>query len=61
MRIPESFEGLLPNTVVSSRVHQQHAEEHDMSGNTTGLSVVDLDRCRRPDLCFFHVVEAAPS
>lgn len=43
--VPEGFEGLLADAVVGGRVHQEHAEEHHMAGDTAGLGVVNLD-CR---------------
>lgn len=48
--VPERLERLLADPVVSSRVHEQHAEEHDMASDTTGLGVVDLDRKHRSNL-----------
>lgn len=44
--------------MVSRRVHQEHAEKHNMSGGTAHLSVVDLCCCDRPYLRLFHVEEA---
>lgn len=56
--VPERFEGLLADAVVSRRVHQKHAKEHDMTGYTTRLGVVNLDGCDRTNLCLFDVEEA---
>ena len=56
--VPEGLEGLLPDAVVGRRVHEQHAEEHNVSGDTSGLRIVDLDRRGRPDLGPLNIVEA---
>lgn len=37
--------------------HQQHAEEHHMSGYASRVGVVDLHRRQRPDLTSLHVEE----
>lgn len=55
--IPESFKGLLSNLVVCGGVHEQHAQQHDVASNTACLSVVDLNRCDRSDLCPLNVEE----
>ena len=59
VRVPEGLEGLLPDAVVGCCVHEQHAEEHNVSGDTSGLRIVDLDRRGRPDLGPLNVVESA--
>lgn len=58
--VPERLERLLSNSVVSSRVHQQHAEKHHVAGNSTGLGVVDLKRQHGSDLRPLNVEKAAP-
>ena len=40
--VPEYLESLLPNLVMSRRVHKDHDEKHKVSCYTTGLRVVDL-------------------
>lgn len=57
MRVPESFEGLLSNLVMSSRVHQKHAEEHNVAGNTTSLRVVNFDSQFWSNLRLLHIEE----
>lgn len=56
--VPESLERLLTNPVVSSRVDQQHAEQHDVSGNSTSLGVVNLECNLRADLDTLDIEEA---
>lgn len=40
--VPESLVALLADLGVGSRIHEQHAQQHDMSGDPAGLCVVDL-------------------
>lgn len=56
--IPERLERLLANSMMGSGVHQQHAEEHDVAGDTTGLSVVDLYGKDRSNLGSLNIEEA---
>lgn len=56
--VPEGLERLLADSVVCSRVHQKHAEKHDMAGDTARLSVMDLQGENRSDLCYLDVEEA---
>jgi len=56
--IPKRLEGLLPDAVVRGGVHQEHAQKHDMAGDATGLSVVNLNSGNRANLRLFNVVEA---
>lgn len=56
--VPKRLEGLLADTVVGRGVHQQHAEQHDVSSNTTWLGVMNLDRSLGPNLRLLDVVEA---
>ena len=60
MGVPERLERLLSDPVVSGRIDEQHAEQHDVSSDTTGLSVMDFKRDFRSNLCYFDVVEATP-
>jgi hypothetical protein len=57
--VPESLERLLADSVMSGRIHHKHAEKHDMTGDTTGLSVVDLNGQFGTHLCSLDVEEAA--
>jgi hypothetical protein len=58
VRIPERLEGLLPNALMGRGVHQHHAKEHDMSGNSASFCIVNLHGFNRPDMIFFDVVKA---
>ena len=58
MRIPKRLVRLLANLVVSGRVHEQHAEKHDVPGNAAGLAVVNLHGPFRPYLRLFDIEEA---
>lgn len=42
MHVVERFEGLLPDLGVRGRVHQEHAEKHDVAGDAAGLGVENL-------------------
>jgi len=57
MHVPKRLVTLLPDLVVCSGVHEEHAEEHDMSCNASGLLVVDLHRGLSAELVAFHVEE----
>jgi len=46
---------LLADTSVGSGIHQQHAEQHNMTSNTTGVHVVDLECEERSNLRLFDV------
>lgn len=56
--VPESLERLLANPVVSGRVHQKHAEQHDVTRNATWLGVVDLESENRSNLRPLNIEEA---
>jgi hypothetical protein len=58
MGVPESLKRLLSNPVVGSRVNQQHAEQHDVSSNTTSFGVMNLECDLRSDLNTLDVEEA---
>ena len=55
--VPESLERLLSNLVMSSCVHEQHAQEHDMTGDSSRLSVVNLNGRNRANLGALDVEE----
>lgn len=57
--VPEGLERLLSDAVVGGGIHEQHAEQHNVTRNATGLSVMNLDCGNRSDLSLLHVVEAA--
>jgi hypothetical protein len=57
--VPEGLERLLPNAVVRGRVHEKHAEEHNMASDSTRLSVVDFQSAHRTDLGLLDIEEAA--
>lgn len=42
VRVPERFVALLPYLRVRRGEHEQHAKQHDMARNTTGLHVMNL-------------------
>lgn len=56
--IPEGLEALLANLVVRSRVHEKHAQQHDMASDSTRLGVVNLERSLGTELGLFYVEEA---
>jgi hypothetical protein len=51
MSIPEGFKTLLANLVLGSSIHKKHNQEHKMSCNAAGLSVVNV---YRPQLAKFY-------
>ena len=55
MGVPEGLKGLLPDPVMCCRVHEEHAQEHDVAGDASGLGVVYLYGCLGPDLRSFDV------
>lgn len=58
MCVPESLKRLLTDLCVSSRVHEKHAQEHDMPRDATSFGVVDLNGCNFSDLSLLDVEEA---
>jgi hypothetical protein len=58
MCVPESLKGLLTNLCMGGRIHQEHAEEHDMACYTTNFRVVDLNGCDLSDLSPLNIEEA---
>ena len=59
VRVPEGLVGLLADTMMRGRIHQQHAEKHDMACDTGGLGVMNLNRKLGPDLIFLDIIKAA--
>lgn len=55
--VPEGLEGLLANAMMGGRVHEHHAEEHDMASDSAGLSEVHLHRSVRADLILLDVIK----
>ena len=49
MRVPEGLEALLPDLRMRRGVHEQHAQEHDVPGDSTSLRVVYLNCSLRSD------------
>ena len=58
MRVPERLEGLLPDLRMRGRIHEEHAQEHDVAGDAAGLRIVDLESDLWPNLGFLDVEEA---
>jgi hypothetical protein len=58
MCVPKGFKGLLTDPVVGSGIDQKHTEKHNVSSDTTGLSVMNLQRNLRSYLCSLNVEEA---
>jgi hypothetical protein len=56
--IPKGFEGLLANLRMGGRVHQQHAQEHNVTSNSTSLGIMNLNSSDRSDLSTFDIEEA---
>jgi hypothetical protein len=56
--VVERLERLLADLRVGRRVHEEHAEQHDVPGDAARLGVVDLDRGLWPDLRSFDIKEA---
>jgi hypothetical protein len=44
MRVPEGLEALLPDLRMRRSVHEQHAQEHDVPGDSTSLCIMYLNR-----------------
>jgi hypothetical protein len=58
MGVPESLKGLLSDPVVCGGVHEQHAEQHDVAGDTASFRVMNLKGNLRTDLALLHVEKA---
>ena len=53
--VVEGFETLLTDLVVRGGEHEEHAQEHDVSGYSSGLRVMYLYRGHGPELCALDV------
>lgn len=53
--VPEGLETLLANFVCRSRVHEDHDQEHDVTGEATRLPIVDIKSISRTDLSALDV------
>ena len=51
MGVPESLEALVTDLVVGSGVHQEHDQEHEMTGDTASLGVVNIKSPLGTNLC----------
>lgn len=51
MSVPENLESLGADLVVGSSVHEEHDEEHEMTGDASWLRIVDLESNLLPYLC----------
>jgi hypothetical protein len=51
MGVPEGLEALVADLGAGRGVHEQHDEEHEVAGDATRLSVVDLESDLLADLC----------
>jgi hypothetical protein len=56
--VPKCLERLLADLSMSGRVHQDHAQEHNVSSNSTSLGIMNLNSGDRSDLSFLDVEEA---
>lgn len=56
MGVPESLEALLANLLMCGSVHQEHDQKHEMTGDTTGLPVVDVLGANLSDFWFIAFV-----
>jgi hypothetical protein len=57
--IPKGLERLSPDLGMSGGVHEEHAEEHDISGNAARLSIENLNGGLGPDLRPLNIEEAS--
>jgi len=51
MSVPESLKTLLANLLMSSGIHEHHDEKHEMTGNSSCLSIMNLQCELLSDLC----------
>lgn len=49
--VPKCLEALAADLVVSGRVHDEHDEQHEVTGYATRLRVVNIQRALLTDLC----------
>jgi hypothetical protein len=59
MSVPERLKRLLPDPMVCSGVHHEHAEQHDVPSDAASLRVVNLDSCFGASLECLNVEEAS--
>lgn len=57
VRVPERLERLTSYAIMSGRVHQEHAQKHDMPGDAASLGVVYLHRGLWSDLVALNIEE----
>lgn len=57
--VPEGLERLLSDAMVGGRVHQKHAQKHNVPSHTAGLDVVNLNGRNGTNLGFLDIIEAA--
>lgn len=55
--VPKRLKRLLTDTSVGAGKHEQHAEKHDVTSDTTRLSIVNLKSRNGSDLSDFDVVK----
>ena len=51
MCVPECLEALMTNLVMGCGVHEQHDDEHEVTGDSSWLSIMDVCGCYFTDLC----------
>ena len=51
VRVPEGLEALVTDLVVCRGIHEDHDEEHEVTGDASCLLVVNVQREARTDLC----------
>jgi hypothetical protein len=56
MRIPKRFERLLTNGCVRSGIHQEHAQQHHMSCDSTSLSIMNFESRHRASTDGLHIL-----
>jgi hypothetical protein len=57
MCVPKRLKRLLADLVMGSGVDEQHAQQHNVSGYSTRLGVVNLERDLGSDLGLLDIVE----
>lgn len=61
MRVPKSLKRLLSDSVVCGGIHEHHAEQHDMTSDTSGLRIMDLDSLHWANLRLLDIEKAEHS
>ena len=51
MGVPESLEALIANLPMRGSVHQEHDQEHEVTGDTTSLRVMDILGANLSNFC----------